>query len=153
STPVVAAIVDPGGAEPVGNYSATIDWGDGTTTPGTISPAPSIDPKAFTVTGTHAYADERSPTITVKINHESTNEQTVTDAVSTLDPTAAAVGIGPSLPDALPISSTQVVAAIVDPGGAEAVGNYSATIDWGDGTTTPGTVSPAPSIDPKAFTV
>ena len=32
------------------------------------------------------------------------------------------------------LSDSQVVATFTDPGGAEATGDYSATINWGDGT-------------------
>ena len=63
-----------GDAEP-GDFSATIDWGDGTT-PTTIgfdsgSTAPDIvvDPGVgFEVVGTHIYADTNTHTMTVTVN-------------------------------------------------------------------------------------
>jgi hypothetical protein len=65
----VATFTDPGGAElPLdGLYRATISWGDSTpATTGTITFAGGT----FTVTGTHAYAEEGTFTITTAINHE-----------------------------------------------------------------------------------
>src|SRR5205814_1669280 len=68
----VATFTDPGGAEALSDYSANINWGDGTTSPGTIS-APSGG--VFTVSGSHTYAgdtingeSEGTATITVTIN-------------------------------------------------------------------------------------
>ena len=42
---------DPGGAEPLSHYSATINWGDAKTSAGTISFAAGV----FTVKGSHVY--------------------------------------------------------------------------------------------------
>jgi len=80
----VATFTDPAGAEPnssdpnpptsAGHYSASIDWGDGTSSAGTISPSvPASPSQQFTVTGNHTYTSE-SPlngfTVTTTINHE-----------------------------------------------------------------------------------
>ena len=49
----VATFTDPGGAEPLGDYSALIDWGDGTApSAGTITFAGGI----YTVQGSHTFA-------------------------------------------------------------------------------------------------
>jgi hypothetical protein len=49
---------DPNGA--VADYSATVDWGDSSSSPGTIAPSGA----EFTVSGTHVYAATGSYTIT-----------------------------------------------------------------------------------------
>ena len=53
----VATFTDPGGAEPLADYSALINWGDGTpASVGSISSAGGV----FTVKGNHTYAEESS---------------------------------------------------------------------------------------------
>jgi N-acetylneuraminic acid mutarotase len=54
----VATFTDPGGAEAVGTYRAVIDWGDGSSSLGTISGGGGGAP--FSVSGNHTYAQERS---------------------------------------------------------------------------------------------
>jgi len=63
---VVATFSDPGGPEELTSYSATIDWGDGTTSAGIIAAA---SEGVFQVLGSHAYADSGVYTITTTINH------------------------------------------------------------------------------------
>ena len=54
ATQTVATFTDPGGAEAHADYSASINWGDGTTSAGTISGPDASG--VFTVTGSHTYA-------------------------------------------------------------------------------------------------
>jgi hypothetical protein len=56
----VATFIDP--TAQAGTYSATIDWGDGSTTYGTIAGT-----GTFTVTGSHTYADPGNDTLAVTI--------------------------------------------------------------------------------------
>src|SRR5262249_37700244 len=73
SSQTVATFTDPAGAEVVGNYATTINWGDTSTpSPGTITFSGGV----FTVSGSHMYMQPGSPTITVTLAHE--NAQTVT---------------------------------------------------------------------------
>jgi len=80
---IVATFTDPNGVEPVGNYSATINWGDSSTTTGSISVANGV----FTVTGSHAYSQTGSYPVTVTINHGTAPSVTVTSVSNVLDPT------------------------------------------------------------------
>src|SRR5262249_8440059 len=50
----VATFQDPGSPDTPSDFTATIDWGDGTITPGTVTGGGGF----FTVTGTHTYTDE-----------------------------------------------------------------------------------------------
>src|SRR5215471_16956684 len=62
---------------PMDTYTATVDWGDGTTpTPGTVS-GPSSG--TYTVTGTHTYGENPPKPITVKVSGTSGNPGTTTD--------------------------------------------------------------------------
>jgi hypothetical protein len=61
---VVATFEDEGPADPRGDYQALIDWGDGTISAGTVSPAAD---GTFTVTGSHNYLQEGEPQIAVTV--------------------------------------------------------------------------------------
>jgi hypothetical protein len=140
----VATFTDPGGAEPTTDYSATIDWGDGATTPGTITFAGGV----YTVTGDHTYAEESAGhtvsgkyPIVVTITHETAPTTTVNTTADVSDPAVlAAGGFTFTAVEGMP-SGTQTVATFIDPGGAEDLADYAALINWGDGVTSPGTIS------------
>jgi hypothetical protein len=78
---------DPGGA--ASDYTATINWGDGTTSAGTIG-------GSFTVTGTHTYASTGTHAISVTINDAGGASGTATGqanigklpAISSVSPTS-----------------------------------------------------------------
>src|SRR5207237_5512929 len=113
-----------------GDYHATIDWGDGTSSAGTISGPDSNG--VFSVTGTQTYASTGSFTVTVTINHETTSA-VVTDTAN------AGVADLPLAGTAMNIGATQfaaadmVVAQFTDADLNAQVGTFTATIDWGDG--------------------
>jgi hypothetical protein len=48
------------------NYAATLDWGDGSTTLGSIT----LSGSTFTVTGNHTYAAPGPFTMNTTVNHE-----------------------------------------------------------------------------------
>jgi hypothetical protein len=60
----LATFSDDSGPEPAGNYTAVINWGDGTpASTGTIT----LNGSTFTITGTHTYATEGNLHITVTL--------------------------------------------------------------------------------------
>jgi hypothetical protein len=130
---VVATFTDPGGAEPLGDYSATINWGDGTSGPGTIS-------NGFTVTGDHTYAEEGKFTITVLLHHDTALDTSVSTTATISDPAVNATA-GPGGTAIEGIKTTVNLGTFTDPGGPETPSDYSATINWGDGTSSAGTAS------------
>ena len=75
----VATFTDPGGPEATGDYSATIDWGDGSTTAGslTFAGAPGDPAGTFSVLGSHTYATPGDHPLRVTIRHESAVAVTV----------------------------------------------------------------------------
>ncbi len=137
----VATFTDPGGADVTNNvpnageYAALINWGDGTTTAGTIT----FSSGTFTVSGAHRYAEESDATqpntnpyqITVTLSHGTSTPVSAVTALATVSDAAVQATGGLTLTVAagasLPI---QPVATFTDPGGAEAVGDYSSDIDW-----------------------
>src|SRR5439155_336965 len=124
-------------ANTAADFSATIDWGDGTTTTGAVSGGSGAD---LTVTGTHTYAEDGSFNMAVTLTDDAPGTATAT-ANSTANVQEFSLTITGN-----PISATEgtsfsgTVAIAQDPGSTDPASQYSATIDWGDGTTTAGTV-------------
>ncbi|GAC1436526.1 MAG: hypothetical protein NVSMB51_08110 [Solirubrobacteraceae bacterium] len=136
-TGTVATFTDPdtaGGT--AAEYTATIDWGDGTTSAGTVAGSDG----SFTVGGSHTYAEEGSFTTTVVISDATTpaNVVTVASPITVGDAPLSASGVagltGPALNNA-------AVATFTDGDPAGTLSDYKATINWGDGAVTAGTIS------------
>ncbi len=137
STPLLlATFTDAGGAEPEGEYGATVDWGDGS--PADSVAVQEVSPGVFGVTAGHTYAEEGSYTITVTAQEKDglafggsavqvTVVMTVNDAPLTIAPP-------PTAPTATEgNASALLLATFTDAGGAEPEGEYRASVDWGDG--------------------
>ena len=139
---VIATFSDNAGGDPIGDYSAKVDWGDGTssiTAPGGLSIVPGVNPNTFNVVAPalgHTYTKPGFYAINVTVNDSdpamgigngfasvATPALTVTPLV--IPPVAATEGI--------PIPANSLVGsfAVGDP--AAVAGNYRAVIDWGDG--------------------
>jgi len=122
------------------DFTATIDWGDGATTTGTVSGGSGT---AFTVSGTHTYADEGSftPTVTLTDNAPGTASATATGVASEAEGDSGII-----IPATITSTEGQqfsgTVLSFTDEGNpSQVASDWTATIDWGDGTTTAGTVS------------
>ncbi|HXO29880.1 MAG TPA: hypothetical protein VOA80_21205 [Thermoanaerobaculia bacterium] len=135
----VATFEDDNAAATPADFTATIDWGDGTaTSPGTIASSSA----AFTVLGQHTYADEGSFTVTVTISDVSpgTGTATATDTASVAESDALS-GTGVSFAALAGTSFTTTVGNFTDTFTANVPNDFTATIDWGDATTSAGTVT------------
>jgi uncharacterized repeat protein (TIGR01451 family) len=112
-------------------HTATLEWGDGETTPATVEQGTGFG----TVRGTHAYGDNGSYTVRACV----TDDEGATGCgnfpleARNVAPTVEA---GPDLTVSLGASFT-TQATFTDPGFRD---THTATIAWGDGTTTAGTV-------------
>jgi hypothetical protein len=135
---ILATFADTGGQ----GDTATINWGDGTTSNGTIIADPTF-PGKYDVVGTHTFAAGQigdTHTVNVSINGAngtSTFQTTITNAIAPLDATTGSVQVqaGTAITNA-------ALGTFVDTGGADATSSYTATIDWGDGSqSSQGTVS------------
>ncbi len=113
------------------DFQVVIDWGDGTTSAGTVSYASGT----FSVRGTHSYNNAGTFTITVTVE-SSSGAATVLTSTATISGTVAAT--------ALPVTATQGTSTGSVPFAsftASDHGPFSATIDWGDGHQSSGTVT------------
>src|SRR5207302_9616440 len=119
--------------------SAAISWGDGSSSAGTVSGA-SGGP--FTVTGSHTYAEEGTYSTSVVIQDvdNPTNSATDTGSASVGD---AALTAGPpaviSGTEGSSVSGTVGSFSDANPGATAA--DFTATIQWGDGSSSAGVVS------------
>ena len=121
----VATLSDPDTTATAGEYTATIDWGDG-------SPA--------SAAGSHAYAEEGVYAITVTIVDVDNAANTAT-AQSTANVADAPLAATCSAPATVANPFGGSIAHLVDADPNGTVSDYTATIDWGDSTSSAGTVS------------
>ena len=124
STISQTAFFDAGAAD---THSATIDWGDNSSSGGTV------DQKLDSVTANHEYANDGTHTVTIKVcddnNGCGTGKLIVT--VSNVPTEIVALQLQSASPvhiEGLPVTLT---APINDKGTLD---SHTATIDWGDGT-------------------
>lgn len=143
---VVATFNDGPDSSPTTDFTASTNWGDGSTSISTTITQPGGSGSAYDVVDNHTYqqsgtyatsvtvSDNALPTVNYGIG---ANSATIADAA--LMPTATQ----PTIPNATTAKSfTAPVATFVDPNPfATSASGYSATIDWNDGSTSPGALT------------
>lgn len=131
----VATFTDANPQATSGDYSATIRWGDGTSAAGTLSGT-----GPFTITGKHAYTTSGNFTVTTDIRDVggSSVSGTSSATVSQYPLTGSPANISGS--EGATFSGTVATFTDANPNGGT-LSSYSASIDWGDGATTAGTIS------------
>lgn len=118
------------------SFTATINWGDGTNTSGTIAGTSG----SYYIAGQHTYADEGSFTFTVTVSDGAATS--MSSGTATVAEADALSGTPVTFSPQFRVPFTGVVANFTNTYTANVAGDFSATIDWGDGTAaTNGTVS------------
>ncbi len=128
---VVATFSDPGGDETLTDYAATINWGDGTTTPGTTSYHSYRGSNQFNVTAAdmHAYSDTQSRQITVTVCDQGGASDYAIGTVSVLPQQVLGWGQDYQLTgDDSDLDFDGLVATFVNPGGAGSLSDYSVQV-------------------------
>ena len=141
----VATFTDPDPAATASGYAATITWGDGNSSTGVITGTTS-----FSIAGSHIYAEEGSYAISTTITDvdSPSNAATATSTASVAD---AALTAAPACRASTLGSYNAPTATFTDAAGSlGTAANFTATVDWGDGTTSTGTVS---SSGPGSYAV
>ena len=118
------------------DFTASIDWGDGEVTDGTVSGGDG----AFTVSSDKTYYATGSFPVVVTVTDTDGTSVIVSGTATVAD--AALTGSAANLdyPTAYDLLNGVTVAQFNDPYTGGQASDYSATIDWGDGTTTTGVV-------------
>jgi hypothetical protein len=129
---VVATFTDPGTAS---DFTATINWGDGSTSTGTVAAAAT----GFQVTGSHTYVDEGTHPISVSIKDVGGSTATAT-GTATIGDAALTAGLVKAPCATSPCTATF---GFTDANPGATVADFAATINWGDGSTSPGVVTAA----------
>ncbi len=139
-TPPVGSFLYTGPATLPSQFTATITWGDGSTSVGTVTESQAT-PGLYDVTATHLYvtAGNYSPTILVQDN--AGNSVKITSSASVVGPAIIATGTTFTETPGQLLPADTVIAHFTDTSGA-AAGTISVTINWGDGYTTTGLANP-----------
>lgn len=123
-----------------GDFTSTIDWGDGATTSGTVTGGNGL----FSISGQHTYADEGTFNVIASFSDDGTSilaniPITSTATVTEADALTPSGDVSVQATEGIAFNGS--VATFNDTGPGNVAGDFTATIDWGDGTTTSGSVS------------
>jgi PKD repeat protein len=119
---------------PAGGWSGTVHWGDGTQDPISVTSVGSLPARH------HTYADNGVYTVTVQLTGAGGLPGHSTFIVTVANVAPEIFGLGNSSPegsDVLPGQTVTITASFEDLGTAD---THSALIDWGDGSTSAGTI-------------
>ena len=137
--PVASFTINEPGFGP-GDYAATIAWGDGTTSIGTFAPDGG---GGYDIAGSHTYAGPGSYNVSITLadvtGYTVHGSSTAVVAVAPLHTSPEAVSANAG------IAYSGVVATFSDGDPFDTLVDYAATINWGDGTTSTGTVGVDPA--------
>jgi len=132
---LVANVTDTSLTDTASNFSASIAWGDGTTSAGVVAGASG----SFTVSGTHTYASIGNFTATVSVTHVPTNTTVTATSTAHVVPGLAAMGVTfTATPN---VAFNGVVATLTDTNLADTGASFTGSIAWGDGSTSAANVA------------
>jgi hypothetical protein len=132
---LIASFQDANPYGQLGDFAATITWGDGQTSTGALNTTSG----GFTISGQNSYAEEGRYSIVITIRDRGGASTLVVSRIEVADAPLVPAPLSIGLVEGTAFSG--VVAAFRDPGGDGTINGYSATIDWGDGHTSAGTVA------------
>lgn len=136
SSTTLASFTDFAGGGTASDYSATITWADGTTSAGTITANSS---GGFDVSGSRDWSlSDTSPTITITDLRNSARTATADADLTVNPPPVTGTGMTLSATAAQLFSGTVATFTGVP---LNSLSQYSATIDWGDGQVSNGTIA------------
>jgi streptogramin lyase len=132
----VATFIDPLTTGQVAQYTATIDWGDKSdTSAGTII---YLGGNSFEVTGGHTYTDEGPKTVTVTVTGSDSRTFVALSQAAVADAPLNASGTPFGATAGIPF--TGLVATFSDENPNATTADFRATISWGDGHVSNGSI-------------
>lgn len=136
-SPTVSTFSDSHDTTTAGDWNASIDWGDGTTTTGQVSGSGGD----YTVSGDHTYSTNGVYLVQVTITDPNLPTDTATTtATATITQAPLTVKAGSITPTEGQQFSGQI--ATLTGGSTQAAAtDYTATVDWGDGQTSTGKIT------------
>lgn len=122
------------GATP-SDFNADIEWGDGSSSIATFTGSGG----SFNVSGGHTYAEAGSYPVLIVVHDIGGSDVTITGPSTVLDAPLSGSGLALAGTAGSPVSGA--VANLNDGNSLAQPNDFSATIDWGDGSQTAGTVT------------
>jgi hypothetical protein len=122
------------------SFAATVDWGDGTTSAGTVSGTSGN----FTVSGSHTYGDGGAFRVRVAVSEiaaGSTPTTTINGLINVPDTDTLAATGAASFSTSEGNPTAVVLGTFSDSNASTPARDFVATIDWGNGTTSAGTIT------------
>jgi hypothetical protein len=147
----VTTFTDQGSISPASEFTALINWGDGSSTAGTVSGSSG----SYIVSGGHTYAEEGTdhPTVTVTdpplTQYTASNVASVTSGAGSVVVADAPLTPGPTVAISAQQTNTPFTtsATFTDGNAAAPLSDFAnTTITWGDGTTSTTSSSPNPVV-------
>ena len=142
---VVAKFTDANPTSTVDDFTAIIDWGDGTpTTLGTIVQPGGVG-TVYEVEGTHAYAKPGTYATKVVVTDVGGSVVTIPGTATVTDPALTGTAFSFTAQEDLN-TGTILLATIDNPNTLAGVSQLTATVNWGDGTGTLSSRSSWPAV-------
>ncbi len=133
---IVATFTDANPSGTAADFAATITWGDGQTSAGTVTANPT---GGFVVSGAHTYAEEGSYAVAVSILDQGGAAVAASTTAVVADAPLDATGLTLSAAEANAFHGS--VATFTDANPNATAAEFAATILWGDGATSAGTIT------------
>jgi hypothetical protein len=131
------------------NHTCTLNWGDGATTPGTITEDTAATPGSCV--GSHSYTVPGTYSVLVTVSDGSLSSSASSAPFAVYVPNTAPVitsVTGPVIPQVLG-TSISIKGLFTD---AQLGDNHTCTLDWGNGVITPGTITEDTATAPGSCT-
>jgi hypothetical protein len=132
---VVAEFSDPNLTRSASEYTAVIEWGDGTSSAGSVAGGAG----SFAVAGGHVYAEEGIYPVSVVIGIAQVPESSSRAGTTASVADAPLAASGSAISSGLQFSGQLASFSDADPGAVAS--DFSARVEWGDGTSSAGSVS------------
>ncbi len=153
ATYTVATFHDKNVAAPTTDFTAVVQWGDGTTTTVTGGGIVSLGSGNFAVVAGHTYAEEGPVTLSVQVLDTGSASISGSRSITVADAPLTSLAVQNLHPAAGTGTGTVTVATFHDKNVAAPTGDFTAVIQWGDGTTTTVTGSGLQSLGSGDFAV